>query len=417
LPFFIEGNRPGDIPPIPLGQGLSSIVIQSRQPLLINHDTVRRARELGAIITGKPAQSYLGVPILADDEAIGVISIQSVETPGLFNADDERLLSTLAANIGTTIRNAKLFQDAQQAEQRFRVIADTTPTPILISRAADGRVLYANERLGPMFDISADELVGQVAPNFYYDPADREKLEEQVRRDGRVTHHEVHVKKMDGTPFWSLISIEPMVFNGEPAIVSSFYDITKRKLAEGQVLKRNKQLAVLNRISQKLSHLAESAEICELLHEEMGQILNNENLYIALYDEATNIISFPVYTIDGQRHSNPSRPFGHALTEHIIRTKEPLLIPRNVMAEIEKLGIASSGRTAQTWMGAPLLVGEKAIGVIAVQDYTKPDAFQPDQLEVLTTIASQAAIALENARLFIRTQQELAERKLAEAEL
>jgi PAS domain S-box-containing protein len=414
LPFFIERNLPDDIPPIPLGQGLSSIVIQTRQPLLLNQDTERRARELGAIITGKQAQSYLGVPILAGDEAIGVISIQSVETSGLFNQDDVQLLTTVAVNIGSAIRNAQLFEKAQQAEQRFRVIADTTPFPILISRATDDLVLYANERVGPMFGVAKDELIGQISPDFYFEPLDREKIMKYVRRDGRLINYEVRVKKIDGTPFWTLVSLEPMIFNGESAIVSSFYDITERKLIEGQVLQRNMQLAVLNRISQRLSHLAEPTEICELIYEEMGQILNNENLYIALYDKATNIISFPVYTIGGERRLNPSRPFGKALTEHIIRTKEPLLIARNAAAEIAKLGIASSGQPAQSWMGAPLMVGQEAIGVIAVQNYKEPDAFRPDQLEVLITVASQAAIALENSRLFAQTQQELIERKQAE---
>jgi PAS domain S-box-containing protein len=417
LPYFIEHNQPGDIPPIPLGQGLSSIVIQGRKPLLINQDTERRTQELGAIITGKQAQSYLGVPILAGDEAIGVISIQSVETPGLFNDDDVQLLTTVAANIGSAIRNAQLFDEAQQAERRFRIIADTTPFPILISRAADDLVLYANERLGPMFGFDKDALIGQPTPDFYFEPTDHEKITKYVRRDGRLINYEVQVKKLDGKPFWTLISLEPMTFNGEPALVSSFYDITERKSIESQVLQRNLQLAVLNRISQRLSHLAEPSAICELLFEEMGQILNNESLYIALYDKATNIISFPIYSIDGKRRENPSRPFGSALTEHIIRTKKPLLIARNAAAEIAKLGIASSGQPAQSWMGAPLMVGAEAIGVIAVQDYKQPDAYRPDQLEVLITVASQAAIALENARLFTQIQQELAERKLTEQEL
>ncbi len=416
LPFFIEGNQPATIAPIPLGRGLSSIVIQSRKPLLINQDTERRSAELGAIITGKQAQSYLGVPILAGDESIGVISIQSVETPGLFNDNDVQLLTTVAANVGAAIRTAQLFQEAQQAE-RLRVIADTTPIPILISRLSDGTVLYANDRLGPMFGLRTADLIGGITPDFYFDPDDRQSLLERVQREGQVNNYELHVKKSDGKPFWVLVSLQPMIFNGERSLFSAFYDITERKLVEGQVLQRNMQLAAFNRISQELARLAEPSEIYDLIYNEIGQILDNRNLYVALYDEATQQVSFPVYTIDGERCPVASRPFANGLTEYILRHKTPLLIPHAVDAETEKLGIANIGRSAESWMGVPLLVGDKAIGVITLQDYHQADAYTSDQLELLTTIAGQAAIALENARLFAQTQQELSERKLAEKEL
>lgn len=417
MPYFIEANQSLDAVPVALGHGLTSVVIQSRQPLLINQDAERRMQELGAIITGRPAQSYLGVPILTGDEAIGVISVQSIETPGLFDEGDIQLLTTIAANMGTAIRNAQLFQAAQQAEQRFRTIADATPIPILISRISDGMVLYANERLGSTFGTRTEELIGRIAPDFYFDPAEHQKLLAQIQREGQITNYELHVKKSNGLPFWVLASLQPMVFNGEHALFSGFYDITERKLAEGQVLQRNMQLAALNRISLELARPSDPTAICELIYQEIGQILDNRNLYVALYDEASRQVSFPIYTIDGERRPVSSRPFGNGLTEYVLTHKTPLLIQHDIDAETEKLGIASIGQSAESWMGAPLLTGDKAIGVITLQDYGRADAYTADQLELLTTIAAQAATALENGRLFTQTQQELAERKLAEKEL
>src|SRR6185436_15090184 len=60
------------------------------------------------------ARSYLGVPILVGDEAIGVVSVQSIDEEGRFGEADARLLSTIASNVGTAIQNAQLYRESQR---------------------------------------------------------------------------------------------------------------------------------------------------------------------------------------------------------------------------------------------------------------------------------------------------------------
>jgi signal transduction histidine kinase/DNA-binding response OmpR family regulator/putative methionine-R-sulfoxide reductase with GAF domain len=101
--------------PLKYGEGLTSRIIKSAKPLIINRDTDRRGLELGAIVIGKQALSYLGVPILVAGTCQGAISVQSTQTEGMYDADAERLLSTIAANVGVALQNARLFQEAQEA--------------------------------------------------------------------------------------------------------------------------------------------------------------------------------------------------------------------------------------------------------------------------------------------------------------
>ena len=68
-------------------------------------------------MVGTRARSFLGVPILAGDKAIGAISIQSTTQENRFTDADARLLATVAANIGVAVENARLFEDAQEARQ------------------------------------------------------------------------------------------------------------------------------------------------------------------------------------------------------------------------------------------------------------------------------------------------------------
>ncbi len=101
---------------------------------------------------------------------------------------------------------------------------------------------------------------------------------------------------------------------------------------------------------------------------------------------------------------------GEGLTEHLLRTRSPLLIRRDVRAALGQLGIEVIGRAAACWLGVPILAGGEALGVIAVQSYTTPGAYDTSHQEVLATIAAQAGVAIQNARLYARTDEALARR-------
>ncbi len=99
----------------PFGDGLTSQIIRSGQPLLINEDMEGNRAKLGVKRMGRHTASYLGVPIPAGGEMIGVVSVQSTDQEGRFSEADQRLLSTVASAVGVAIHNARLFEDAREA--------------------------------------------------------------------------------------------------------------------------------------------------------------------------------------------------------------------------------------------------------------------------------------------------------------
>ncbi|MBS1607249.1 MAG: GAF domain-containing protein, partial [Bacteroidetes bacterium] len=99
-----------------LGEGLTSKIILTGKPLLINEDMVEKTEQLGVRPVGITAASYLGVPVSAGDEIIGVLSVQSTEEENRFNENDLRLLNTIAASVGVALRKAKLFEEVQAAK-------------------------------------------------------------------------------------------------------------------------------------------------------------------------------------------------------------------------------------------------------------------------------------------------------------
>jgi signal transduction histidine kinase/ligand-binding sensor domain-containing protein/FixJ family two-component response regulator len=104
-----------NLKPMKLGEGLTSKIILSGEPLLINKDVDEQTSELGVTRVGVPAASYLGVPIPVGNEIIGVLSIQSTEMENRFAEKDKNLLTTIAANVGIAIRKARLYEEVKLA--------------------------------------------------------------------------------------------------------------------------------------------------------------------------------------------------------------------------------------------------------------------------------------------------------------
>ena len=123
FPYFSEGGvRNRDQASLPFGQGFVSRIVVQREPLLLNR--AEAFRELGVEVIGTPAKSYLGVPILVEGRAIGVISVQSITEAGRFGESDTRLLSTIAANVGAAIQNARLYRETQRRASEMAALAD-----------------------------------------------------------------------------------------------------------------------------------------------------------------------------------------------------------------------------------------------------------------------------------------------------
>jgi PAS domain S-box-containing protein len=177
----------------------------------------------------------------------------------------------------------------------------------------------------------------------------------------------------------------------------------------GEARIRTEELAVLNELAQSLTTRLNVPEIVEETYRGTSRLLDTTNFYIALYDAQSNTISFPLALEGGQRREYRSRQLGAGLSEHIIRSRQPLLIEENVSEWMSEAGIETIGRPALSWLGVPLIIGNQVQGAIAIQSDTAPRAFDEHDRDLLTAIASQTAIALQNAYLFGETEAALSE--------
>jgi diguanylate cyclase (GGDEF)-like protein/putative nucleotidyltransferase with HDIG domain len=165
-----------------------------------------------------------------------------------------------------------------------------------------------------------------------------------------------------------------------------------------QTSRRSEELHVLNEIGRALSSTLNKEDLMRKVWEELRRLFDVENFYIAELDPLRDEMHFDLEMIDGARMPKRTRPAGNYITEYIIRTRQPVLIRDNYVAEAKKLGVEPL-RTKGCFCGVPLVAYDHAIGAMAVYSDNER-SFDEGHLELLRVLASEASIAIENARLF-----------------
>lgn len=165
-----------------------------------------------------------------------------------------------------------------------------------------------------------------------------------------------------------------------------------------QTSRRSEELHVLNEIGRALSSTLNKEDLLRKIWEELRRLFDVENFYIAAFDSVRDEVQFDLEMIDGMRMPKRTRMAGNYMTEYIIRTRQPVLIRDNYTAEAKILGIDPI-RTKGCFCGVPLVAYDHAIGAMAVFSDNER-VFDEGHLELLRVLASEASIAIENARLF-----------------
>jgi len=180
---------------------------------------------------------------------------------------------------------------------------------------------------------------------------------------------------------------------------------------------RAEELTVLNEMARAFTQTLNIDTLIEYIHQYVSRLLDATNFYLAFYLPESNEIEFKLFIDDDPEAPAPNTrielaELGGGITDWIISNKQPLLLRENVLEQMKELGIESRGSESTSYLGVPMLVGNKVIGMMAVQNYENPLAYTNHHLDLLSSIANQASVAIENARLFHQEQRRAEQERL-----
>ncbi len=422
MPFFMGDDQEYTIEPFALGPGFTSHILHTRAPLLINDDMDAQMEAMQAMKAGEGDlnQSYLGVPIHLGDQALGVVGL-SAPPKNKFQESDARLLNTIASAVGSAIQNSRLLEQTQERAREMdainslareitqqRSLDDLFHEVYLQAKsvtAVDGVLISLYDAPtdtltvpflmdeGQRYDITPDalELEREYAEQtrkgesvvINSTPEEVEELEKSpaVAGNGRASRSRLYVPLMAGVRFLGMISLHSYAYNAyserDVSVLSGLASHIAVALENARLFEQTQDaLAETNR----LYRLAEAAnlETSELafykqVHEIVGEAMDAQNFYIALYDETSHTLDFP-YFVDA-RDTLPDLPLRHVnagkgSTAYVLRTRQPLLGTEADMKALEEKGeMEQQGSHAVSWLGVPMLRGDRVIGVVVVQSY------------------------------------------------
>jgi len=170
-----------------------------------------------------------------------------------------------------------------------------------------------------------------------------------------------------------------------------------------QTSRRSEELHILNEIGRTLNSTLDLDALFERIYSEMRRLLDVSSLLITFFDGKDSPVRFEMEVVEGERQPKRVRAAGKFMTEYVVKSGQPLLIRENFAKEASRLGFEYT-RAVGSVCAVPLIMYDRAIGMMAVQS-AQERVFDEGHVELLRVLASEATVAIDNARLFAEEQK------------
>ncbi|MEA5079789.1 MAG: PAS domain S-box protein [Anaerolineaceae bacterium] len=300
-------------------------------------------------------------------------------------------------SIGEDITNHKLAQKAElESENRLRELMENIKLVALILDV-NGRVAFSNSYFSEISGWVKEEINNQDWVSKFI-PLDqrvtlRKLLIESALHGHIPQHNENSILCKNGDQ--RLIAWNNTILrdaSGEISGIASLgEDITEKNLSEK-----------IQEIIFKISLSANESDNLQTLYKSIHNVLKNlmpvENFFIALYDSELDQISFPYFVDEYDPQPEPFKP-GKGLTEYVLRTgKTTLVNPETFEKLVENGEVISIGTPSVDWIGVPLKVQGKIIGMMGAQTYSPGIRYSERDEQILGFVSTQVAMAIERKR-------------------
>ncbi|NLX08376.1 MAG: GAF domain-containing protein [Chloroflexi bacterium] len=416
--------------------------------------------ELEPMVRRDNVQSALLVPLVVGGTVIGLLRLDSLDERREFTTEQIELAQTIASQAAIAVQNAALFEQTSNRTRELETLFESAQATavtldlnevvrrvtmqFLSALRADACTVFlwddVNNRLEVRDDISARPTNVSLQAGDLFNLADYPLREQALREreldilradDPDLPPGEARVMAQHQAASRVLI---PLVVNEisiglvEVEILdpNRYFKTEDARLArtlasqaaisienarlQTETRRTVEELYIINDMSAALSSASSLDDLLLEVDAQLPSLTDAQGIYVALYDSATDTLSFPLASFLDERHDLPPRSLGQDEFSLIIRRRMPLLLAGENLVDVRRsLGIESVLEPHGSFAGVPLFAGDEVIGALAVRDDDDPMAFSHNDQRILSTISSQLGVAIQSARLLQQTLQQAEE--------
>jgi GAF domain-containing protein/nitrogen-specific signal transduction histidine kinase len=398
-----------------------------------------------------PRLSWLGMPLISKNEVIGVLALEKWQSH-YYSREHMQVGTTFASQAAVALENARLFKDslsrASELDQRSQRLA-------LLNRFSSALSGLLNE--DKILQLTAQELIDALnatrasvvmfergaviwkhslpkpdskLPQELPDAPIFKRLQESLgvfASDSVSTEADLaSLRSFLGEETRSLL-ILPLVSSGnlralifihqDQAIRFSLTEIELARTLTNQAsialenarlyqstLSTAERFSILNQASYQVSTNLDPEQIYVAVHKAAQRLMPVESFVISLLDEETDEIE-GVYLVDDDRRSPITRiPRHQGLSGQVVASGQPLLLQgADTVEELDSV-VYGKPDTPQSILAVPMMLSGRTIGMLSAQSYHS-NVYTEDDVQILSTLANQAAVAIQNGRLFNETER------------
>jgi GAF domain-containing protein len=449
IPYLYEEGSFSSVESFPIGEGLTSILIRTQQPLMLVEETEKRAIAMGAKISGKPAMSWLGVPLLARGEAIGALIVQDANNERAFDENDLRFMTAVANQVSGAIYNFRLLEESKQAALQFETAAEIArdisssldldellhkavdlirarfnfyhaavflkdlPGEFAVIREATGEAGAQLKRTGHKLAVGSKSVVGFVAGN------GEPLIVNDITRD--ATYYANPLLPATRAEAAIPLKVSDRIVGVLDVQSDQAYGFSDDNLRTLQILADQLAIAVVNselfaetqeHLAQHrlLHHITTTAASGTTLDEALQSAVNGlqvtlggDRVSILLTDREKKVLVVRAAVGYASNVFDMRIPIGTGITGWSAAHRKPLRV-NNVLQDTRYIEGSSNTRSE---MAIPLLYRSELLGVLNVES-EQTSAYAENDEELLGTLGGSLAAIIANARLLeqIRAQAE-----------
>jgi GAF domain-containing protein/CheY-like chemotaxis protein/HAMP domain-containing protein len=377
--------------------------VRQNRVILVN-DPANHPSFIDSDINPQEVGKHIATPIVVGGEIVGSLTIGRALDKADMDAGDEQLVGVLAAQVAVAVENRRLFRAVESEREYLRSILDTMPTGIMVLDARTFKPLVVNAQvqnlLGKPIDLDRpfnveDYNLLRTGTNVHY-PTDELPIFVVAETGSQAFSDDIAAIHADGNQTDLLLNAAP-IYDGRgnvSAIVAAFQDISNLRGLENALQNNLRETIALYEATRALSEASELEEVLDATITQLTMLEPSDG-YLVLMDESTGDLT-PIRGLIAPKHFNlPTTVFDTEMML-IADVRTDLGLDDETCEELKTLGTAALGVV-------PMRARDVLLGWIVVT-FDQPRSFSPEDERFLTTLSDNAAVAIDNRNLFLRTE-------------